>query len=589
MSGYGTGTYGGGTYGDAEAVLVSTDPRLANYQVLVTWSTGTDADTSAYDDATDAVLGAPGIVIETGRDQARAFSPPVVPHCEFTLNNEDRVYSPGAELGPYVGRGPEVQVLSTIGGDLSDATVDSLTANINDLATLVDGLAAIPLFTGHIDTVEHGLDWGNHVVGISSLGQLTLLRNAAKVTTALYENIRTDEALTVILDAAGWPVDARELSVGQTTMRYWWLRNADAFEAAQQLLKSEGAGAALYEDGEGTLHFEDRSYRTTTTRSTTSTKVLWDGAQGAGVNVDDLDADVDSATVFIDSGNPNALWYTAGATISANPDEVVTEATATVTARSEEAVAQIWQAGTAFTLAPDETRDFYLSSSDPFKSAVTPVSGVTDYTVTAGSLSSITLDQTSGQSARLRLVASGSGASIEGPTGDEDQGIQVRAAPITERYTTTVRSTVDTGPATDRYTGGQVKTYDLGLWPSVSIDDAQSLVNDWVTQRQVPRDQFTLTIVNADAAHLLAIHSFAVSDRITIVNTQAVETLDAHVETLRHEITAGNLHRLTLGTEVVSSVAGVIDPDTGGGGGLPAQFGDAAPYAQFGTTHSFTS
>src|SRR4051794_18937378 len=72
-------------------------PSTATYTVQTVWSTGTDSDTSALDDVTNNVLGEPGISIQTGRDQPRAFAPPVVPHAGFDLLNEDRLYSPGGE------------------------------------------------------------------------------------------------------------------------------------------------------------------------------------------------------------------------------------------------------------------------------------------------------------------------------------------------------------------------------------------------------------------------------------------------------------------------------------------------------------
>jgi len=560
--------------------------RVATYAVDVLWGSGTDANTEAFDAVIGSVLGSPGIAVQTGRDQPRAFSPPAVPAASCDLLNENRTYSPGGVLGQFVGRGPAFNITSTYGD--TSVLVDAADVFVDDSATLVSGTATVGLFSGRLNTVDHDLAIGHRVASLSALGQLTLLRNAAAITTVLYETITTSAALTVILDAAGWPVGKRAISTGQTALRYWWLNNASAFDAALQLLRSEGAGAALYEDGDGVLHFENRAYRTTTPRSITPQFTVWDTAVGKDVNVDDPATGVDSVQVYVGGGGLNSLAYT-DASISANPDEVVTEATATVIARSDGALGQIWQSGTPFTLAASEVRDFYISASDPFKSAATPVIS-TDYTVLAGSLASAVLSQTTGQAARLRLTASGSGASVEGPTGSESNGIQVRAIPVVTRYSTTVKSTVDTSAAQARYTGGNPKTYELGLWESVSIDTAQLLVNDWATQRQAPRQQLQLTMVNADAVHLQAIHKIAVSDRLTIVNQQAVETLDVHVETISHSITTGGLHTLTLGTEVVSSIAGLVDPGTGGGGGgLPAQFGNASPGAQFGTTHSFTS
>ena len=66
---------------------------------------------------------------------------------------------------------------------------------------------------------------------------LTLSLSALKaktVSTAVYQDITTGQAAGIVADAAGWPASP-ELLKGQTTLSYWWLDDADAFEASEQL------------------------------------------------------------------------------------------------------------------------------------------------------------------------------------------------------------------------------------------------------------------------------------------------------------------------------------------------------------------
>ena len=80
-------------------------PTTATYRLRHVWSTGTDADTSAYDEVHYQTP--PGVVIDgIGRAENRAFGPPGTPTLDDTLPNPDGIYSPGGILGSFVGRGP---------------------------------------------------------------------------------------------------------------------------------------------------------------------------------------------------------------------------------------------------------------------------------------------------------------------------------------------------------------------------------------------------------------------------------------------------------------------------------------------------
>src|SRR6266496_1464834 len=107
--------------GDPGVMTTAPLPRLADYSLSVIWSTGTDANTSAYDEPSYSTP--PGLLVDgIGRAQQRAFAPPGTPALDVTLPNYDGRYSPGGALGPFVGRGPASTVVVDFGMDvLGDA------------------------------------------------------------------------------------------------------------------------------------------------------------------------------------------------------------------------------------------------------------------------------------------------------------------------------------------------------------------------------------------------------------------------------------------------------------------------------------
>lgn len=497
-------------------------PATAEYALHHVWSTGTDADTSAYDDVTERYITPPGIVIDgIGRAETRAFGPPNTPALDDTLANDDRLYSPGGILGLFVGRGPVTTCDATIDQGIP-VNADYVLVNADDV--LVNGGVTERLFTGRIHTAPQQIDRDVAQVQIRSLGSIaTLLRT--KPVIALQENIRTDQAITAILDAVGWDADLREIDEGDTDLLYFWASgDTDALTLIRRILGAEGVPSCAYEDGDGTFHFEGRQFRADN-RST----VQW--------TFTDTPTDLDGGAI---------LAHIRPAAWASNPDEVVGQVTATVNVRTPTSTQKIWEYGTTLTLTNNETRDIEVSASDPFKSAVTPVAA-TDYTVSAGSLSSVTLLATSGTKVTLRLVAGASGATVLGVTSN---GIQVRAVSLPVTTTLPIVNTVDIDLSAARY---DPKDHALDLWPEVEPNQALDLANNFARRYQRPRDQMTVRIVNLDPYHLHAILAIRVSDRARIVHTHGVIDQEFYVESLHHDLSQGNgLHRLTLACEKVT-------------------------------------
>lgn len=500
-------------------------PRIADYTLSVLWSTGTDADTSAYDEPSYSMP--PGISIDgIGRAQQRAFGPPGTPALDFTLPNHDGTYSPGGPLGSFVGRGPSSTVVAEFG---MDVLVDATDVLVDATDVLVDGRVDVTLFSGSIDTAPQNIDGDGASVQVRALGQIALLADKSP-RIAVHENIRTDEAITLILDAVGWDADARVIDTGDSTLLYFW---ADGTQTASSLINAilgaEGVPSCGYEDGSGRFHFEGRQFRANATRSNT---VQWYLRDGPDVITDGTDAQI--------------RYHVVPSRWDSNPDEVVATVKAVVNVRTPTSTQKVWEYGGPLVLTSSQVIDLEATSNDPFKSAVVPLLG-TDYSVTGTALASVTLLETSGQRVRIRIVAGAGSATVLGVTSN---GIQLRAVSLPVTTTVPITSIVDTALAAARY---RPRDYTISLWAEIAPNQALDLCNNFARRYQIPRDQMTVQIVNIDAQHLSAILSIAPSDRIHIQHTRGVINEDFFVEQMHHDLTTGGgLHKLILGCERVT-------------------------------------
>lgn len=519
-------------------------PRLAEYTLSHVWSTGTDADTSVYDEVHYQTP--PGVRIDgIGRSQIRAFGPPGTPSLDDVIPNTDGVYSPGGILGLFVRRGPETTFDADWG---TDVLVDADDVTVDATGMLVDGRFTEPLFTGNISTAPQDIRRATANVQIRSLGTIRKLALVKPITT-LYENIRTDQAITVLLDAAGWDPALRSIDTGDTTLLYWWLDGStDAFSALEAILAAEGVPSCAYQAEDGTFHFEGRQYRLNAARSTDVQWNFFDGPRGSGnPPVDDEFTLVDDPGVLVDGPLANPLFHVVPAQWTGNPDEVVSSAATSVNVRTPTATMKIWEFGGTLVLTAGEVRDLEVTDDAPFKSAVTPVAA-TDYTVTVGSLASVALLSTSGQKVTLRLTAGGSGATVLGVTSN---GIQVRAVSVPVTQTIPVKSTVDTSLASARYEPKD--DYALQSSPEIAFNIALQNANNFVRRYQRPRDQMVIQVANIDANHMYAMLRSRVSDRVRIVHTHGGINASFYIETRHHDLSAGGgLHILTLGCERVT-------------------------------------
>src|SRR5690606_6182599 len=152
------------------------------WRFAVDWDNDGDF-TGPGEDVTDRVLASGGFSATFGRDQARALAPPAAGRAAFTLNNQSGDYSPDRPDSP-------------LAGDLLPSRPVRATVEL-------DG-ETHTLFRGHLDDYEVKVERNAWTVAATALDPLARFRGAI-ISTRLYQGIRTDQALNVILDEVGWP------------------------------------------------------------------------------------------------------------------------------------------------------------------------------------------------------------------------------------------------------------------------------------------------------------------------------------------------------------------------------------------------
>lgn len=105
------------------------------------------------------------------------------------------------------------------------------------------------------------------------------------VRVAIQEDVRTDEAVAVVLDAVDFPTADRLLSTGKTTMTRWWVDDNDALNALRQVEATESG--FLHETKAGEIAFRDRHYRLSGTIQTAVG--TWEDSATASVRFNRVD------------------------------------------------------------------------------------------------------------------------------------------------------------------------------------------------------------------------------------------------------------------------------------------------------------
>ncbi len=451
------------------------------------------------DDVTDDVISQ--LMITYGRDQDRQLSPGSVGNASCSLNNSSRVYSPENVSGPLYGEldpARETRAQVTWGGN------------------------TYPLFYGRVDDYNIKVDRGDRTVDFTFLDGMALLQGV-KLSTQVYESLRTGDIVNIILDLAGW-TGGRDIDVGATVVKFWWAEGTDALSAVQEIVKSEGPPSVAYVAPDGTFVFRDRHHRLL-----------------RGESIDSQATFTASAVDCSVSPPSTGFSFTKPFTYAHGWRDIINSVTFEVSERAVDAdPTAVWSSSDTYTLSIGEALEIDVSASDPFVDAVVPVSG-TDFTSSGAGVAVVTLNRDSGASVRITLLAVGGSVTVS--------GLQLRARAISVRRTVKV-SRMDTGSISSH---GERAYPDSAPW--ANANDAAAIANMILLHYAQRRPTVQLRVVTEDPAHFIQVLQRTISDRIHIVNGEMGLDDDFFVERVTHTITRWNMvgrapvHAVVLGCE----------------------------------------
>lgn len=505
---------------------------VRGYQLGIDFS-GAGDFSGPYDDVSSWLSG-DDLTIEVGRDTSQAAASIPTGTLGFHLQEiasspAQRVFTP--ETGPLDG-----QILPGIAAQFS-ATDGTGTNRV--------------LFTGTFDTFDYD-DEAQTLTG--QLRDSWGVPAGEKLSTTVYQGMRTGDLIGVVLDAIGWPAAARDIDPGDTVIAFWWEEGTDAATAIQKLVDSEGPPAIGYVYA-GTFVFRDRHHRSFDTASNTSQATY-------------------SIRFPAGSGSPTEIKIADGGFVyNHGRSNIVNTATFQVDQLVAGAPAAVWSNQAPLSVAAGQTVTFTVNGNNAFVQALTPVAATAfddngaptngDYALAYGSIASIAISRDSGASLTLTIVGGGTDALFS--------YLQVTANPIVSAQTVTVTSQ-DTASV-----GAKGVLTWPGSLPWCNQYDAQAIADIIVARYAHARVIVTITI-DADIAPAYATE-FAtrmISDRITVINDRLGVSGDFHIERARRIVRALGLHgaqlELTCEAAITDGAANPFQFDVAGHGFDQGQF-----------------
>jgi len=520
--------------------------------VKIDWQNNGDFS-GTYDDVTARMLAEPGLRIALGRDTARPLSPPMVPAADGALINKDRLLSPENSNSPLyqlVMPGRPMRVEERVG--------ETILYNANvayNAPVLYNGTADVVLFEGTLDDITHQPDIGVVRTDVRGLGSLQRLLSKKTVKTTLYENIDTAAAMTVILDNIGWPADKRSLPVaGDTILAYWWLDGQSAWQAILDLVAVEGPPSLVLELPDGTFHFENRNYRTNTTRSNSVQQILYDQT---GQTIP-YNAPL-PYNAPMDYNGTTESWH-ASLVYRQHFSEVYNRVTMQIKNRAVQASGQVWQYGQAFTLSSGQTKTIFATLTDPIKNPVVPSTGGGDFTTSGTATLAVSL--VSGlafaTTVAIRFTASGSGSVTV-------SNLRLRAQAVTVVSEQTIEQSIDTTASVAKY---DEHDYAVSGRAELSEGYAQAVVDSVALYYQEQRPTVEVGVVGLTGFQRAAMAVRRPSDRIRVVHQHlglasgSLGSGDFWIESIVHEFKgSGKLHTATyLCTKSTDSSGSIWGP-----------------------------
>lgn len=465
------------------------------------------------------------ITVAYGRDQSRGLSPAAAGRAQFEMDNDSRDYSPDNMSSP-------------LAGYVLPARPVVVKVNLGDTTYTVH--------RGKFDDYQLQTSPGDRSVQISTLDVWAALLGQ-DVSTPLFRGLSTGQAIHAVLDAAGWPDDARDIDQGVTVIRHWWAEGTSG-DSLAAIVASEGPPALLYFDPvSGRATFRDRHHHL-------------------------LRAEARSVqATFSDAGtDPRFSWplgYDQGW------KNVINDVTFQVDERQASGeLQQVWSSDRSYALADGETLQVIAQGSDPFHGAVPPVSGV-DFIARQGAVVAA-LSRTSGLSTVVSLRCTIGPAVID--------TLQVRGYPLP-----VVRSTQVHAEDAE-----SIRKYGRSTYPTdapwAGVEHAQAIASVILARWAQPVPIVSVRLAGGtDTIHT---HQFLrqLSDRVRVVDAETGIDHDFHVEQVEHVIRGAMtspIAETTFGCErVVDQVTDVFMFDTPGHGfddGMFARAGLDDPGSMF--------
>jgi hypothetical protein len=451
--------------------------------------------TGAFDEVTNDVRGS--VSVSFGRESVTSLAPMIAGRGSFQLDNSTRRYSPRNASSPLFGKvKPARPVLVT-----RDVKVGTVTTTYT-------------IFRGHTDDTPISPDLDGKLITLNLVDSLQDFQQNT-ISTALWQGLRSGDAIGKILDAAGW-TGGRDLDPGCSIFPWWWAEGESAMTALQDVLDSEGPPALLTIGPVGEIVFRDRSHRLTRSASTTSQRTLR-GTEGAAEPV------IGRGFVYSDN------WQ-----------NIINDVVLQVDERAATPLDVVWSTDETITIPASSSVNVLVKTSDPFYGATAPQSGV-DYTTISGTVVSATVSSATGSATTITYTAAGLPASIT--------NVRLRAISVPVKRSYQVTST-DTTSQTD-YGQRNVPGTASPAW--VSRWDATDIAQQATAQRAqpLPALQVPFTCHDSQTTRLAAVLALDLSDRVTVVEAETGLSNDFFVETITHEIASVAEHVVTLGLEMV--------------------------------------
>lgn len=463
-------------------------------------ATGSYSFPDPGDDITDDDL-SDGITITYGRDQSRQLSPGAAGSMSLRVNNSSRKYSPE-------------NAASALYGSLDPAR--------NAQAKVTFAGSTTYLFTGRIDDFDVKVSRGDRSVSFSFLDSLALLQGI-KLSTPLYQTIRTGEAVNAVLDAAGW-TGPRDIDYGATVIPFWWVEGTDAFSALQDLVKSEGPPAIAYQAPDGTFVFRDRHHRLLRAQSVQSQ------AQWAAARMGDCASPAATGLHFTDDD----FVYSNGW------KDIVNSVSFDVGIRQPQlGLSAVWSSTDPISLANGESRVIGVTGSDPFMNAVVPDVSQ-DFTLSGAGTLLVGLDRDSGASANITITAVGGAVQVL------SMQLRAQAVPVVNTVKVMLQDGVSIGEHGE-------KTYPDEV-PWAGVNDAYALATLILQHYSERLPTIQLRVPSENPQHWQQVVGRTVGDRISVRFDEMGMNTDFFVESVTHTITRiwtdrPPVHAVVLGCE----------------------------------------